>query len=130
MTILEHVPRARDQERRLYKAKNNHIVLEGGDGRDSSFVVTSLGTVESGRWYHLAVVTQNSSVFLYIDGKIQGQGSLKQSFPIDAGQTTVFLGASQSKRNFVNGVFDEVAAYNRALSPAEVKTIAGACVSR
>jgi len=126
MTILERVPGVNVRARRIYKTENNHIVYEGDDGPESKISISSLDPVEPGRWYHLAIVTDKDHVSLYLDGILQEQASIRRPF---RGIETlpVFVGATQGKRNFLSGLIDEIAVYNRALSPEEVKKIARPC---
>jgi beta-galactosidase len=127
MTILERVPGVNVRARRIYKAENNHIVYEGDDGPQSKISMSSLDPVESGRWYHVAAVTDKDHVFLYLDGISQGQSHAIR-LPFRGTETLpVFIGATQGKHNFLSGLIDEIAVYNRALSPDEVKKIARPC---
>jgi hypothetical protein len=73
--------------------------------------------LESGRWYHVAVTNVGKLVTLYLDGQSVGQSELTIETPDD---TQFFIGglpADGSKR--LEGLADEVAVYNRALTPEE-----------
>jgi hypothetical protein len=127
MTVLERVPAVNGRARRIYKAENNHIVYEGDDGPESRLSIASVAPVETGRWYHLAAVTDKDQVSLYLDGILQGQQRTIGRPFIGGRLLSVFVGATLGKRNFLSGLIDEIAVYNRALSPDEVKRIAGPC---
>ena len=126
MTIMDAAPGPKEWER-LYKSENNHIVLQGNNGPVPRLSISSVGGVKAGRWYHLAVVHSEDHVSFYFDGALQGQiGSI--GIPVmERKLVHVFFGASQGKRNLLNGLIDEVALYNRALRPDEVKKIAETC---
>jgi YVTN family beta-propeller protein len=126
MTILERVPGVNVRAHRIYKAENNHIVYEGDDGPQSKISMSSLDPVEPGRWYHVAAVTDKDRVSLYLDGILQDQHAIRRPF-MGTETLPVFLGATQGKHNFLSGLIDEIAVYNRALSPDEVKKIARPC---
>ena len=127
MTILEHVPGNNARARRIYKAENNRIVYEGDDGPDSKFSISSAASVESGLWHHVAAVTNKNNVSLYLDGILQGH-ELAIRRPFQGPEPLpVFLGATHGRRNFLSGLIDEIAVYNRALSSDEVKRIARPC---
>ena len=79
--------------------------------------------MEPGRWYHLAAVADKDRVSLYLDGTLQDQHAVQRPF-MGSEPLPVFLGATQGKRNFLSGLIDEIAVYNRALGPDEVKKIA------
>ncbi|HEY3742650.1 MAG TPA: LamG-like jellyroll fold domain-containing protein [Bryobacteraceae bacterium] len=123
MTVLERLQGAHGKGRRIYKGTDNHIVYDAGDAKAS---ISSMARVEPGKWYHLAVVTEKDHVSFYVDGVLQGRRETNENPFIDA-KTSVFLGASAAKRNFLAGLIDELAVYNRALAPDEVKTLAHAC---
>ena len=79
-----------------------------------------------GRWYHIAVVTDRDQRSLYVDGVRQVQHLIAPTRP---GTTPgpVFVGATQGKRDFLKGLIDEFAIYNRALSADEGKVLARGC---
>jgi hypothetical protein len=77
--------------------------------------------LESGRWYHVAVTNVGKAVTLYLDDESVGQSELSIYTP---GDTQFFIGglpSDGSKR--LEGLADEVAVYNRALTPEEIKSI-------
>jgi hypothetical protein len=127
MTILERVPDTDARARRIYKAENNHIVYEGDDGPDSRLSISSRAPIKAGRWYHVAAVTDKDGVSLYLDGTLQGQQHLIGHPFIGSKLLHVFVGATQGKRDFLGGLVDEIAVYNRALRPDEVMRIAEPC---
>ncbi len=127
MTILDRVRGVAGRERRIYKSENGRIVVEGDGDPKSSLFISTMDPLRSGQWYHLAAVTDNDRVFLYLDGVLQGQQIVRQRSFVGSGQLSVFIGASQGRSNFLTGLVDEIAVYNRALGPDEVKKIAGSC---
>jgi hypothetical protein len=75
-----------------------------------------------GRWYHVAYAfdRNTASQSLYLDGALVASGAQTKTIaydaqPVQIGQTENF--------GFVNGLIDEAAIYNRALSGAEVAAI-------
>ncbi len=127
MTILERVVGVNVRARRLYKAENNHIVYEGDDGPESRLSISSDAPVKSGEWYRLAVVTDMEHVSLYLNGVLQDRPHTIRR-PFRGIETLpVFIGATKGKRHFLSGLIDEIAVYNRALSPDELKKIASPC---
>jgi len=91
-----------------------------GNGRTSSGIL-----VDSGAWYHVAaVVTEKGatdSVQMYVDGKPEGDPfesgmeSCEGAFHIAAHKTPT--------SNVWNGIIDELALFNKALSQAEIKNL-------
>lgn len=77
--------------------------------------------LETGQWYHIAVTNVGNVVTLYLDGESVGRSELTIDTP---GNTQLFIGGlpvDGSKR--LEGLADEVAIYNRALTPEEIKSI-------
>jgi hypothetical protein len=57
-----------------------------------------------------------------MDGKPEGE----DEFIMGTGtESTLRIGATQVPHRFIDGMLDEVMLYNRALSPEEVKMLAG-----
>src|SRR5262249_60833511 len=77
--------------------------------------------LQTGTWYHVAVTNVGNHATLYLNGTAVGSADV----PIDTPSGTQFyMGslAGDSNRQ-LNGLTDEAAVYNRALSPAEIQWI-------
>ncbi|MBI1908578.1 MAG: laminin G domain-containing protein [Deltaproteobacteria bacterium] len=74
----------------------------------------------TGSWYHVVASYDSSSqiVKLYVNGLLQTTTQL--SGPLNF-QTGFLIGQDQNLNQWFNGLIDEVAIYNRALSTAEVR---------
>ena len=69
-------------------------------------------------WHHVAVTRDvNGDVTIYIDGRADATGYLPERTSYD--QT--YLGAGHMSYSNFNGLIDEVAIYNRSLSPEEIQ---------
>lgn len=90
-------------------------------------IVNSTTTLPSD-WHHVAVVIDSATmtVRLYLDGMIVGTGATTL-LPRDLGNTTQNrLGRSQFEADaYFTGMLDEFRIYNRALSEAEIRYLAG-----
>ncbi len=77
--------------------------------------------VKAGQWAHLAIVRDAKArkVHWYKDGVLAKSFSLKHT--VKASKYPLWLGRGYVRRYY--GLMDEVAIYNRALSPREIKTI-------
>jgi hypothetical protein len=84
-------------------------------------------TLPSG-WHHVAIVFNNATMRmdLYLDGQVVGSGATTL-LPKDLGNTTQnWLGRSQYPADaYFTGSLDEFRIFNRALSAAEVRYLAG-----
>jgi hypothetical protein len=84
-----------------------------------------------GAWKHVAVVLGTGGGFLYVDGQLVDTNSAITLRPADLGNTTNnYLGKSQyagapELDPYLDGSIDELRVYNRALSLAEIRTLAG-----
>ena len=87
---------------------------------------TTAGSVPAGKWYYVSVVYDNRDMKIYLNGKLNSTGT----FPYNADNTTstqsMALGArlinsNLEKGRFYNGQIDDVAIFNRTLTPEEVQ---------
>jgi hypothetical protein len=88
---------------------------------------TTSKTVAQKTWTHLAGTYDGSLATLYVDGVDVGSVSISGTFPIDT--TPVILGGNGNAATVTErfpGIIDEVALYNRALSPDEIRLLATA----
>ncbi len=101
------------------------LVTAGGTNYSSTATGSSPPT---GAWYHLASVVDGSDVTLYVDGVSQGStphtGSINSS-PTNAFEIGRYKGSgTASNRHCLNGKMDDVRAYQRALTQAEITHLA------
>jgi hypothetical protein len=75
---------------------------------------------EFGRWSHATVVVDgsNNRLSFYVDGKPADPVPLPA--PIRPGSSALYMGKWMGPERLFSGSIDDVAIYNRALSPAEV----------
>lgn len=85
--------------------------------------VDSATLLTPGVWYHVAAVRGYNYVQIYVNGRLERQGSV--SFPQDYGALPVYLGSSGQSfwDHKLKGALDEVSLYKRALSSNEVANI-------
>jgi hypothetical protein len=88
-------------------------------------------TVEPGKWYHVAMTYDGSTLKQYVNGNLDA--SVAATGPIVTGTQPLAIGCQRANW-FFNGRVDELSLYNRALSLAEVQTIyaassAGKCIT-
>ena len=94
---------------------------DGGWGRGIS---VPAGVFEDGPWYHVAGVINNEegSIKAYVNGELRHD----QTFDVGdtpGTPTEIWAGGSPEGGRWVNGVMDEVAFYNVALTEDDIKTI-------
>jgi hypothetical protein len=70
------------------------------------------------RWTHVVITYKTGSASLYLDGKLQGNSSpITEPFSWNLDQATIRLGVNYA------GLFDDLAIYNRVLTPAEIANL-------
>jgi hypothetical protein len=123
MTILERAGYHGDPELRLSKSGDNRVVLETGDNPNHVATVRTSAPVSAEEWHHLAVVTDSGMRILYVDGTMIGRIHSAPKRPNPPGDTIwgAYVGANHDRTQFLNGLVDELAFYNRALSASEIE---------
>lgn len=78
-----------------------------------------------GTWTHVAVTLSGSTGTLYVNGTAVGSNSAMTLNPSSLGVTTLnYIGKSRYSDPYFNGLIDEFQIYPRALSTAEIATLA------
>ena len=83
-------------------------------------------SMQTGVWSHVAVTSQSGLTILYLNGEAVASDALP--FETPAGTQFVMGYADSSRR--LQGATDEVAVYNRALSPVEILNRYGSGIVR
>jgi Concanavalin A-like lectin/glucanases superfamily len=112
---------------------NKFICVVGDDGdfdnKGNAWVWSHVRN--DGGWHHFALTRTNAEIALWIDGNPQGS----MGAPKSGGPVTTDLRAVGSERAWITkndgrwgnpsfeGVIDEVAVFNRALTPGEIQTL-------
>ncbi|MCA9259850.1 MAG: hypothetical protein KDA61_11650, partial [Planctomycetales bacterium] len=88
-------------------------------------IVDSSVTLPSGVWSHVAVSLSGTTARLYVDGVLRGSNPGTTLTPADLGETSAnYLGKSQWPDPAFLGSIDEFRIYSRALSTAEIQSLA------
>ncbi|UCG59089.1 MAG: LamG domain-containing protein, partial [Phycisphaerales bacterium] len=74
--------------------------------------------VEAGVWHHIAMVYDNGSKRIYIDGELDSQTSAVMSGDSNG---DLWIGAAKGISEFCPALIDDVMVFNHALSPAEIR---------
>ncbi|MSU34477.1 MAG: LamG domain-containing protein [Pedosphaera sp.] len=83
------------------------------------FGSSAAASFNDGRFHHFAVARSNGQVTYYKDG--YAAGTVASATPMNA--QNIYIGTSTTGGEQFEGLIDELAFYNRALSPTEVRTI-------
>jgi len=102
---------------------SHKLQLDSWDGGGGGAAVVTSQTVNDGSWHHAVLShASNGTLSGYLDGVLTGTAS-------DSGQNTTNtqgarIGADTSISRYFPGLIDDVAIYNRALSPPEIRLLA------
>lgn len=109
-------------ERLLYTGGANTAVCFARDASGNSATATGTTTITNGVWHHLACVRSGSSVYIYVDGRLEGSGtngSVGSTDTTPAASTTIAKRDNAAGLNMA-GLMDEVKIYNYARTAAQV----------
>lgn len=97
-----------------------------GNASGAEQIVDGLAPLPTLAWHHVAVVLGSTGAVLYLDGAPVGTSSAVTLRPADLGNTpNNYIGRSQfSADAYLDGKVDEFRVYSRALSLAEIQTLA------
>ena len=86
---------------------------------DKPVSVTGSTTVESGKWYHIVGIAENAgNMSLYVNGREEGTTTIGTMW---TGGDRWFVGSNAGNgMAYYNGLSDDVAIYNRAISAEEI----------
>jgi TolA-binding protein len=116
-----------DQAWRL--ARNNdtdfvNFACTGLKGGNKHFGSTVFGStpVNDGKWHHVAGVYDGSKICLYVGGSIDGEEASRDSTgKINVTRHDVYIGENmEAKERQFNGLIDDVAVYNHAMTEEEI----------
>ena len=82
--------------------------------------------VNEDNWHHVAVVsdgTNTDNIKLYVDGRIDSVSSFSSKAIITAATNDVRIGVFDGSNRYFEGLIDDVAIYDRMLSPEELAII-------
>jgi len=101
-----------------FRVTNGKLQLGINDGSWAS--VTSNTSVNSGNWTHVAVTKENSTVKLYINGKLDISSTISKN-PVENQIEIGYMQDDGSKRNFFSGTMDEVRIWTSVRSESDIK---------
>ncbi|MCP5516574.1 MAG: hypothetical protein H7A45_04850 [Verrucomicrobiales bacterium] len=115
----------------LLEKGNSYFLLQGVASGGMNLLLKKGGansTVPLGEglaadtWYHITGVFDGAEARVYLNGELKG--SLAVAAPIDTTDLALVIGGDDGTRTF-NGVMDQVAFWNRALTEEEILQAAG-----
>ena len=85
----------------------------------SLFVSTNSSVIELNKWYHISFVLENTTGYLYLDGKQVASSSVKSNNDLPENNTLLcnFIAESDSDTDII---LDEITIFQGALKPEEI----------
>jgi hypothetical protein len=83
--------------------------------------VRSTTVAQKNVWYHVVGILSSDQIAIYVNGIREGEKA--RPLFTDTHATDLLIGANAPEGAHLNGLVDEVAIYNRALSAAEIQAI-------
>ncbi|MHC5055496.1 MAG: LamG domain-containing protein [Planctomycetota bacterium] len=80
-------------------------------------------SVVDGAWHHVAGVYDGTTMYLYVDGKLDASAAARGSIAISDAPVHIGDNSERTKRRWC-GAVDDVRVYDRALSAGEIGTLA------
>jgi len=108
---------------RFYMQIYNSTTIRYGSGLGfDDFIVPTLST---GTWYHVALVHNGTSAALYLNNSQSSSGSQVVESPTANYGSSLKIGSYFSGSNYFQGLLDEVAVFDSALSASDISTLRG-----
>lgn len=83
------------------------------------------GSIESGKWHHIAAVFRGKDLFLYIDGVRVAEDGKHNYEAIHESESDLSIGFDPTApESAYHGVIDDVRIYKRVLEPMEIRALA------
>jgi hypothetical protein len=99
---------------------NNNLAVQGETTSGWKWATFGNGSLQSGNWYHVAVVYDKSTIRAYINGLYQGSSYWGGDLVMD-GNAHSQIGTQGSY--YFNGIIDDLMIFNRTLSAQEVSRL-------
>ena len=101
------------------------FIWDAGDRRFQTITTDEGDGVPLGRWSHVAVTRNGSTMMLYIDGEVKAMGSTYAPGDFVAFGTMQIGRVNGSPHRDFDGAIDDLRVYDRALSAAEIRRLPG-----
>ena len=105
--------------------QDGHLRFEVRDSSGAAFRGRTVSLMNSGQYYHVSAVRNGPEIKLYINGESQTVEyfDAATSLPINTNTYPVMIGRRSNESLYFDGVIDEVAVFDQALSYGEIQDI-------
>lgn len=91
----------------LYTNGSSYLVTYRGTGSTTNAFISQSATINTGTWYHLALVKSGTTLSLYVDGTELGNTSVANT-TYAASDEELWIGAGHNYADYVDGHIDEI----------------------
>ena len=113
---------------RISTTSSLEFVIRDSAGHTNDNIGTT--ALNDGQWHHVAGTRQGATTSIYVDGVLENLQTVGTVGAINSPCQFIYIGGFQSGQicdgtateSLFNGAIDEVAVYNRALSPTEIQS--------
>lgn len=98
----------------------NTVSFRVGNGSAEGTAESPDNSIGTGAWHHVAGTYDGEKVRIFVDGVLEGESEFAGDIDY-SGVGDLFIGASSQNTLNTDGDLDEVAIYNRVLTPSEVR---------
>ena len=78
------------------------------------------GAIQNGNWYHVAVVDDNSTIMVYVNGAYLGSADWGGDMIMNSNTVSRIGSDGTVGADYFNGVIDDVMVFTRTLGPSEI----------
>ncbi len=96
---------------------NTSVLVQGQTAAGYQSASFDSGAIQNGNWYHVAVVYDNSTILVYVNGVFVGSAYWGGGMTMNVNGSS-HLGTEGSY--FFNGIIDETMLFTRTLGPSEI----------
>ena|GEM_PF-4591467 len=108
-----------------YGAYGGRVLAQTGkNGTGGGLTLFGVKNIGDNQWHHIVYTKSGDNVKVYVDGEVDAMGFL-DSLSLRNSSWPVRIGWGYHTTTYTRGIIDEVAIYNRGLSPEEIRELEG-----
>lgn len=100
---------------------NGRIRFRRSDGKNTISLL-STGSINDGRYHHIAISKISSNISLYVDGTVHASGSELYTHPVNA-HSVIFGAINKNGSGGYSGSIDEIRMYNYGADSTSIRTL-------
>jgi hypothetical protein len=102
---------------------NNSVFVQGQTTAGWQGATFDTGTIQNGNWYHVAVVDDNSTILVYVNGVYLGSAYWGGNMVMNSNPFSRIGSDGTEGADYFNGVIDDMMIFARTLTVAQVQAL-------